>query len=119
MISRDALQDMFDYMRARARWSIDGVCLWGYFFTDYSRERLMTAVPALERMGYRFVDILDKPTPQDDDQLILYLHVEREEQHTVDSLDTRNRELERFAAEFQLEHYDGMDVGPITRRNAS
>jgi hypothetical protein len=118
MISRHALQDMFDDMRARARWSIDGVCLWGYFFTDYSRERLMTAVPALERMGYRFVDILDKPTPQDDDQLILYLHVEREEQHTVDSLDARNRELERFAAEFQLEHYDGMDVGPITRRDA-
>ena len=115
MISRDILQDMFDDMRARARWSIDDVCLWGYFFTDHNRERLLAAAPVLEKMGYRVVGLLDKPTPEDDDQELIFLHVEREEQHTVDSLDTRNRELERFAAEFGLETYDGMDVEPIKR----
>ena len=117
MISRDALQDMFNEMRVRARWSIDGVCLWGYFFTDYSRERLLTAAPVLETMGFRVVGIRT-PTTEDDDQHILTLHVEREEQHSIDSLDSRNQELERFAAEFQLESYDGMDVGPVTRRDA-
>jgi hypothetical protein len=117
MISRDMLEGLFTSSREKARWSIDGVCLWGYFFTDHSRERLLAAAPALERMGYRVVGILE-PTPEDDDRGLYFLHVEREEQHTVDSLEARNRELERFAAEFELETYDGMDVGPIKSRDA-
>lgn len=103
---------MFDHARAKAKWSIDDVCLWGYFFTDHDRERLSAAAPALERMGYRVVGFLE-PTPQDDDQGLLFLHVEREERHTVESLDARNLELYRFAAEFGIETYDGMDAGPI------
>jgi hypothetical protein len=116
MISRDQLQEMFDVTRAKAKWSIDGICLWGNFFTDHCRERLLAAVPALEKMGYRLVGLLDKPTPRDDDQGLLFLLVERAEQHTVDSLDARNRELYRFAEEFALESYDGMEVGPIKNR---
>src|SRR6266567_263717 len=111
MISRDQLQEMFDAMRGKAKWNIDDVCLWGYFFTDHDRERLLASAPALERMGYKVVGLLG-PTPEDDDQSLLLLHVEREERHTVDSLDARNRELYRFAEEFGLESYDGMDVGP-------
>jgi hypothetical protein len=116
MISRDQLQEMFEATRAKAKWSIDDICLWGYFFTDHDRERLLAAMPALEKMGYKVVGLLDKPTRGDDDQGLLFLHVEREEQHTVDSLDARNRELYRFAEEFALESYDGMDVGPIKNR---
>jgi hypothetical protein len=118
MISRDMLEDLFVRTRERARWSIDDVCLWGYFFTDHDRERLLGAALALERMGYRVVGILDEPEPEDDDQGLLFLHVEREEQHTVDSLEARNRELYRFAEEFGLETYDGMDVGPVEKRDA-
>ena len=33
--------------------------------------------------------------------------------HSVDSLDERNRLLYRFADEYGLDSYDGMDVGPI------
>ena len=112
MITRDQLQEMFDSSRANAKWNIDGICLWGYFFTDHNRERLLLAAPVLEKMGYRLVGLLE-PSSENDDQELLFLHVEREEQHTVDSLDARNRELYRFADEFQLESYDGMDVGPV------
>ena len=38
---------------------------------------------------------------------------EPEELHNVESLDARDQELYRFAEEFGLESYDGMDVGPI------
>ena len=117
MISRDMLEGLFTSTRERARWSINNVCLWGYFFTDHSRERLLAAVPALERMGYRVVGVLE-PTSDDDDQGLYFLHVEREEQHTVDSLELRNQELYRFADEFGLETYDGMDVGPVETRDA-
>lgn len=112
MITRDDLQEMFDSTRAKAKWSIDDVCLWGYFFTDHDRDKLLSAAPVLEKMGYRVVGFLE-PTPEDDDQNLLFLHVEREELHTVGSLDARNQELYRFADEFGLESYDGMDVGPI------
>lgn len=37
---------------------------------------------------------------------------EREEHHTVDTLDRRNAELYLLADELGLESYDGMDVGP-------
>ena len=57
-----------------------------------------------------------EPTPEDDNQGLLFLHVEREERHTVESLYARNQDLYRFAAEFGLESYDGMDVGPIENR---
>ena len=43
--------------------------------------RLEKARGLLEARGYKFVDILE-PTPQDDDQELLFLHVERVEQHT-------------------------------------
>jgi hypothetical protein len=62
--------------------------------------------------SYRVVGFLE-PTPDNDDQGLLYLHVEREELNTVESLDARNHELYQFAEEFGLESYDGMDVGPI------
>ena len=116
MISREIIEDMFSDMRDGARWKIDGECLWGYFFTDHDRAKLTAAIPALEKMGYRFVTILDQPTPQDDDQGLMFLHVEKEEIHTVDSLLARNAELYRFAEEFDLEEYDGMDVGPIQKK---
>lgn len=112
MITRDDLQDMFDSARARAKWSIDDVCLWGYFFTDHDRDKLSSAAPVLETMGYRVVDIFESDT-DDDDESLFFLHVEREESHTVESLDARNQELYRFADEFGLESYDGMDVGPV------
>jgi hypothetical protein len=115
MITRDTIEDMFADMRERARWNIDGECLWGYFFTDQDRAKLLAAVPTLEKMGYRFVGFLE-PEPEGDAQPLLYLHVEKEEVHTVDSLLARNTELYRFAEEFNIEDYDGMDVGPIPKK---
>ena len=112
MITRKDLEEMFASARVRAKWDIDDVCLWGYFFTDHDRAKLSAAASVLERTGYRVVGFLE-PTPDNDDQGPIYLHVEREELHTVKSLDARNQELYQFAEEFGLESYDGMDVGPI------
>jgi|SRR6516165_11276154 hypothetical protein len=117
MIAREMLENMFARIREQAPWNIDDVCLWGYFFTDHDKQRLLAAAPALQQMGYRVVGILE-PTPGDDDQDLLFLHVEREEKHTVDSLEARNQELDRFAEDFGLRSYDGMDVGPVEASDA-
>ena len=42
-----------------------------------------------------------------------WLHVEKTEVHTPDSLHERNQALYRFAEEHGLDGYDGMDVGAI------
>jgi regulator of RNase E activity RraB len=112
MITRDSVEWIFANSRARAKWNIDDVCLWGYFFTDHDRDKLSAAALVLERMGYRVVGFLEA-TPDDEDPGLLFLHVEKEELHTVETLDARNHELHQFAEEFGLESYDGMDVGPI------
>ena len=95
MITPYSLQWLFDHTRTAAKWSIDDVCLWGYFFTDYDRDKLAEAAQLLERMGYRVVGFLE-PTPEDDDQGLLFLHVEREELHTVESLHARTQDLYRL-----------------------
>jgi hypothetical protein len=114
MISPDQLQEMFDAIRTNPKvgWNVDGVCLWGYFFTDRDETRLAAAASSLSRFGYRVVGLLH-PTPEDDDQGIIVLHVEKEEQHDVGSLHKRNTELYHLATQLGLESYDGMDVGPV------
>jgi hypothetical protein len=110
MISRDKLVEMFANIRATTNWKIDGVMLWGYFFTHSSREPLVEASHALQKLGYRVVDIYQS----DDDTW--WLHIEKEEKHTVSSLHAANRRFYRFAASHGLKSYDGMDVGPVPEK---
>jgi hypothetical protein len=107
VIDRARVADLFDLIRA------DGVdphqdLLWGYFFTDSDAEKLKAAARDLEMLGYRFVEIY----PAGDDDSRLVLHVERVEQHEVDSLHELNQSFYKLAAAYGLASYDGMDVGP-------
>jgi hypothetical protein len=101
-------------MRANAPWNVDGPLLWGYFFTARERQSLESASEALVREGYRLVEIRlqEKRSPSDPDTW--WLHVEKVERHTIDSLDQRNALLDAFAREHRLSSYDGMDVGPAS-----
>lgn len=106
MIARDQLQQMFDDIARNAGWDMSKPMLWGYFFTHTSREELESAARTLAGDGYRVVEI-----SEDDDEPLFWLHVERVEAHTVDSLYERNESFYRLADELGLESYDGMDVG--------
>ena len=110
------IEDLFANTRklrqeGRAKWDIDGVCRWSFFFVDADRERLVRAGEALERAGYELVGLLEPD--ENDDQETIYLRVDCVERHTVDSLMSRNAELYSFAASHGLADYDGMDVGAI------
>lgn len=119
MIQREQLVEMFESSRANpnVRWSIDDVCLWSFFFTDHDRAKLLRAAAELEKQGYTAAGFLE-PTEDDTDQGLLFLQVEREERHTVQSLHARNTQLYEFAEKFGLESYDGMDVGPLEGTHA-
>ena len=113
MIEKSQLELMFEQIADNTDWDLSAPLIWGFDFTDASADTLSAAVPALEQEGYRFVEVYlaDKEKPTDPDLWVL--HVEKIEVHTPDTLDQRNAELYRFAAEHGLGAYDGMDVAPV------
>ncbi len=115
MITQEMLEDLFKNTRklkaeGRIDWDIDHECRWSFFFVDTSRDKLVAAGRHLEAGGYESVGLLE-PSPEDDDQTMLYLRADRVETHTVESLLQRNEELYSLADSFGLGGYDGMDAG--------
>ena|SRR5471030_1939816 len=115
-VSRESLVQMFADIEKDAKWDMSNDMLWGYFFTNQTRQPLEVASKELSKRGYRFVDIYlsDKDKPSEPD--LWWLHVERVETHSIDSLHARNQELAIFAKRLNLQSYDGMDVGPAAGR---
>lgn len=112
MIQLEQLEEMFANIAAGAKWEMNRPMLWGYFFTDASRPKLEAAKCLLELQGYRFVDIFIPELDEGQDKYF-FLHVEKEEVHSAQSLHERNCQLYAFADAHNLATYDGMDVGPI------
>jgi len=111
VITLEQLDQMFANMRTNTgykKWNVDGDLLWGYFFTDPNAQKLRPVAEYLSEKGYSFVSIY--PT---DDKHTFFLHVEKIEHHTPESLNQRNQEFYKLAAQYGLESYDGMDVGPV------
>ena len=111
VISLEQLKAMFSDMRTNPgykKWNVDAPLLWGYFFTDPKPTKLKPIAEYLSANGYRFVAIY--PT---DDKSTYFLHVEKVEHHTPETLHQRNLEFYRLASRFELASYDGMDVGPV------
>lgn len=102
------LQQMFANMRAAAKWNIDGPLLWGYYFTDPDPQKLDLLAKHLAQTGYRVVGVY-----QADDKSTYFLHVERVEHLTVNTLNQRNQEFYNLAEQYNVASYDGMDVGPL------
>src|SRR3569833_368257 len=106
MIELAQLEQMFDGMRSQTPLNVDGPMLWGYFFTDKDRNKLLGAATHLAGQGYRFVGIHETGS-----ETTNVLHIERVETHSPKTLFTRNEELYRLAAQLGLDSYDGVDVG--------
>jgi len=101
------LEDMFQNMRAKTQWNVDGDLLWGYFFADPQPEKLRPVADELTGLGYRYVDLYQARGGKTH-----VLHVEKVETHTPRSLHERNTEFYRLAEKYGIVSYDGMDVGP-------
>lgn len=111
MITKEDMVGLFADMKQNAPWDIAKPLLWGYFFANADKARLEAAAAALQAKGYQFVGIYDSK-PEAGNPALWWLHIEKVEKHTVDTLHVRNQEFYKFAEEHQLESYDGMDVGP-------
>jgi hypothetical protein len=117
MITKETLQDFFDHTRnlrdeGKAPFDIDDICRWSYFFVDTDRDKLTQIGLLLEDNGYEIIGFLE-PSSEDKDQETIYLRADRIEKHTVESLHGRNQELYEIAERFDVNDYDGMDVGAV------
>jgi Regulator of ribonuclease activity B len=109
VISRDQIGAMFADMDSNAPWDISEPLLWGYFFVDPDRARLDGVAPLLAEAGFTLVSLRQRAQAGQ-----WWLHIEKVELHTVDSLHERNQQWYAFVAEHGIERYDGMDVGPAS-----
>jgi len=112
-ISLSQLQEMFDNMRAKTHWNIDGPMLWGYYFLDSDSAKLDAAAAELTSQGYRLVAI-----QKVNGRVEYRLHVEKVETHTPQTLYARDIDLEGLARKHGIRKYDGMDVGPAPAPDA-
>jgi hypothetical protein len=113
MFSRETIEEMFDGMRINAQLNLSEELVWGYFFTAQDLARLQAAATILQKDGYQLVSIHQSDADNLGEPVDWWLHVEKTEHHTVDSLVERNAALEALAERFELTSYDGMDVGPM------
>ena len=113
MIPKHQLQDMFDSISESTDWDMSGDMLWGYFFTNSDRSALEQVAPILDEMGYSVKSIYLSDKDSEDESDLWWLHVEKVETHSVDSLYATNLVLHEFAEQHGIDSYDGMDVGPV------
>ena len=113
MISKGQLQDMFDSISESTNWDMSGDMLWGYFFTDSDKSALEQVAPILDEMGYAVKSIYLADKESEDEPDLWWLHVEKVESHSIESLNTTNLVFYEFAEKYGIDSYDGMDVGPV------
>lgn len=109
----EQLNEMFANIAENTDWDTSGDMLWGYFFTHNEPTKLEKAKDILLSKGYSFVDIYLSDKDEQDEPDVFWLHIEKVETHSPNSLDERNNELYVFSNEFGLDSYDGMDIGPV------
>lgn len=112
-ITLEQLEDMFFNMENDAKWNTKIPMLWGYYFTHSEAGLLEKARDMLLEKDYRFVDIYQTEPDEDNPADLWWLHVEKEELHTPQTLDKKNDEFYLLAHELGIDAYDGMDVSPV------
>jgi hypothetical protein len=98
------VEDFYNNMKQKGV-NTDTTMLYGYFFTNETKKTLESAVKELKKRNFQFVEIF-----QTDDQ-IYWLHVERKEKHNSTTLYALNEKLYDLASRYNLQSYDGYDVG--------
>ena len=106
MITIKDIEQLFEKMR-NAGWNMEQELAWGYFFKHDEIEPLQKIADELEQQGYEIVDI-NQSYPDE----MYWLQMEKIEQHSIQSLDKRNKKFYRLAEKRHIHSYDGMDVSP-------
>ncbi|MBE9600744.1 DUF695 domain-containing protein [Pedobacter sp. MC2016-24] len=100
------IEDFYTDMKEKGV-NTDTTMLYGYFFTNETGKPLEAAAEELKKKDFQFVKIY-----QSEDNTY-WLHVERKEKHNGHTLYALNKELYDLASRYNLQSYDGYDVGNV------
>lgn len=100
------VEDFYANMKEKGV-NTDTTMLYGYFFTNETRKPLESAAEELKKKNFQLVEIYQT------DDMIYWLHVERKEEHNSTSLYSLNKELYNLASKYNLQSYDGYDIGNV------
>ena len=104
LISDEANDSVFEKLELKGV-NVNEPLLYGYYFTDKSILKLNTLKEILIKKGYKFVDLFKSENDS------YFLHVERVEIHSKQTLLELENSFRRLAKEYNIEKYDGWDVG--------
>ena len=100
------IEELFSKVKKQTSWDLSTDLTWGFFFTSATLPPLESTAAALTNHGYRFIECFQTEDAQ------LWLHVEKDEAHSIASITARNKELEKVAKLHKCT-YDGFNVvGP-------
>jgi len=108
-ISLTQIESIFQQMETKSKWNTKAELLWGYFFFDSDKEKLIKLSTQLASEEYREVELFFNGRSY-------VLHIERPEIHTPQSLATRNAYFATLAQKNCIKTYDGFDVGPYAKK---
>jgi len=107
MVTEQSVKDLFKKMQ-KAGWDMNNEHVWGYFFKDTSQNKLILLGKHLEDQGFKLIDI-NQSFPDER----YWLHIEKQQVHTVQSLNQLNNFFQHLCAENNVLAYDGMDISPV------
>ncbi len=107
-IKRENIERIFKLIKLQGV-NLSNPLLYGYFFTDESYEKLEKIKVELVEQGYVFVS---NEQLEDDENNAFLLHLEKIENHSSESLESRLHKFNALADKFNV-CFDGWDVGNI------
>lgn len=113
MIDKTAIKEAFDNIKKKGKWDTENELLYGYYFLDRSLDKLNSLGNEMTLFGYTLVDIFQADSNEKEESKMYYLHIEKVEIHSVNSLHERNMEFYEIAQNYGLHSYDGFDIGEV------
>lgn len=107
LISKE-IEDFFHDVQTTDNIDFSDDLSWGYYFSHFEKSKLEHIKTILLKQGYSFAEIIEEQDNR------YYLHIEKIEKHTVDSLTKRDLELLGYANKFNIDSYDGFDVEAVS-----
>ena len=112
MIDQETINRFFANIKSKGDFEIQNELTWGFFFVSINVDFILDVKNYLVNKGYQYVDLFEAEKEQEGDESEFFLHMQKIEIHTAETLNERNKLLYGIAEKFDVE-YDGFDLGRI------
>ena len=115
MVTKEDVESFFAENKAKGDCDFDKEQVWGYYFLDVGKARLIKLSNHFKSIGYRIVDIYRAEMEVDFLPDEYYLLIEKQERHDVESLHNRNVAFYELVKQKGILDYDGFDFKIVNK----